>query len=317
MTRIAVCIALCATVGCGSSSPQNTPLITPITPAPVAPSAPMLAGTWTGMFDVTSCTGSVDWCRTTQPEQFLLNLDGNLYGVAEMEVWSRQPISLDILQSNDADGSATLRGVSTIPGQPGLDLEIRLEGSAPSSLIGSVRYTITGDPSRELVRSLTATRSGPILFIRPVMTVRAGALQGTWRGYIKRTACSGDCDSGRTSEATFWFSQQGPKVTGIFNWAYGFRDEIEGTVAGEEFTFTRAVTRPTCFAGFQSQALCEESFDMRGSVDSLGRMKGTIQQRQVGNDYYDGPFSWTAAFELEGVVRMPSLSAQAGTTLQR
>jgi hypothetical protein len=307
MTRIAVCIALCVTVACGSASSKNAPPNTPITPAPVTPSAPMLAGTWTGMFDVTSCTGSADWCRTTEPEAFLLNLDGNLYGVAEVEIWGRQPLSLDILQSNDADGSTTLRGVSTVVGQPGLDLEIRLEGSAPSSLNGSVRYTITSDPSEEFLKPLTAARSGPILFIRPVTTVRAGALQGTWRGYVKRTACSGDCDSGRTREATFWFSQHGDKVTGIFNWAYAFRDEIEGTVAGQEFTFTRAVTRPTCFAGFQGQALCEESFDMRGSVDSLGRMKGTIQRREVGNDYYDGPFSWTATFELEGVVRQKGI----------
>ena len=303
MTRIAVCIALCATVGCGSSSSQNKLPSTPIRPAPVVPSAPMLAGTWTGMFDVTSCTGSVDWCRPTQPEPFLLNLDGNVYGVAEMEIWRRQHMSLDVLQSNDTDGSTTLRGVSTIAGQS-LDLEIRLEGSAPSSLNGSVRYTITGDPSRELYRSLTATRSGPILFIRPATTVRAGALQGTWRGYVKRTACSGDCGSGRdTSAATFWFSQQGARLTGIFNWANGSHDEIEGTASGQEFTFTRAFTKPSCVPQFQSQAVCEDSFDFRGSVDSLGRMKGTIQQRRVGADYYDGPFSWTATFELEGVVR--------------
>lgn len=307
MTRIAVCIALCATVGCGSSSSQNKAPITPVTPAPVTPSAPLLAGTWTAMFDVTSCDGSDDWCRGREPENLLLNLDGNLYGVAEIEIWGRQPISVDILQSNDLDGSATLRGVSSISGQPRLDLEIRLEGSAPSSLNGSVRYTITSDPSTDFLKSFTATRSGPIMFIRPVATVRAGALQGTWRGYVKRTACSGDCDSGQTSEATFWFSQHGDKVTGIFKGVIGSRDEIEGTVAGQEFTFTRAVTRPTCFAGFQSQALCEESFDMRGSVDSLGRMKGTIQQRQVGNDYYDGAFSWTATFELEGVVRQKGI----------
>ena len=304
MTRIAVCIALCATVGCGSSSSQNKIPGTPITPAPVAPSAPMLAGTWTGMLDVTSCTGSVDWCRTAEPEPFLLNLDGNLYGVAEIEMWNRQPMSLDILQSNDTDGSTTLRGVSTITGQPQLDLEIRLEGSAPSSLNGWVRYTVTGDPSRELTKSWTATRSGPILFIRPVTTVRAGALQGTWRGYVRRTACSGDCGSGRdTSAATFWFSQQGAKLTGIFTWVNGWHDEIEGTASGQEFTFTRAITRPSCFAQFQDQAVCEDSFDFRGSVDSLGRMKGTIQQRRVGVDYYDGAFSWTATFELEGVVR--------------
>jgi hypothetical protein len=309
MTRITVCIALCATLGCGSSSSENKTPSTPITPAPVAPTAPMLAGTWTGMFDVTSCTGSAEWCQGTEPEPFLLNLDGNLYGVAEMEIWHRQPMSLDILQSNDVDGSTTLRGVSTVTGQPRLDLEIRLEGSAPSSLNGSVRYTVTGDPSRELTKSLSATRSGPILFIRPVTIVRAGALQGTWRGYVKRTACSGDCDSGRTSPATFWFSQQGARLTGIFSWSYAgaAHVEIEGTASGQEFTFTRAVTRPTCFAGYQSQALCEESFDMRGSVDSLGRMKGTIQQRQVGNDYYDGPFSWTATFELEGVVRQKGI----------
>lgn len=308
MKRIAVCIALCATVGCGSSSSQNKPPITPVTPAPVAPSAPMLAGTWTGMFDVTSCTGSVDWCQRTEPEPFLLNLDGNLYGVAEMEIWRRQPMSLDILQSNDVDGSTTLRGVSTIAGQS-LDLEIRLEGSAPSSLNGSVRYTITGDPSEELLKSLTATRSGPILFIRPVTTVRAGALQGTWRGYVKRTACSGDCSGRDTSEATFWFSQQGAKLTGIFNWPNGVapHDEIEGTASGQEFTFTRTISKPSCVAHFQDHAVCEDSIDIRGSVDSLGRMKGTIQQRRVGVDYYNGPFSWTATFELEGVVRQKGI----------
>ena len=32
-------------------------------------------------------------------------------------------------------------------------------------------------------------------------------------------------------------------------------------------------------------------------------MRGTTERRRLGHDYYDGPFSWSATFELEGVVR--------------
>lgn len=75
--------------------------------------------------------------------------------------------------------------------------------------------------------------------------------------------------------------------------------EIAGsapTEVGTTFPFTlRIGGGPQSYTG-----LC-------GSVDSLGRMKGTIQRREVGNDYYDGPFSWTATFELEGVVRQKGI----------
>ena len=226
MTRLSLCLALVATIGCGSSSSQKTVPNIPVTPAPVTPSAPLLAGTWTGMFGVSECTGSADWCQRTEPESFSLHLDGNLHGVAEIELARRSPLALDILQSNGTDGSATLKGVSTISGQPLMELEIRLEGSAPSGLTGSVRYTVTGGP---FGGPAAATRSGPILFIRPVTIVRAGALQGTWRGFMKRTACSGDCDQARqTDDVTIWLSQQGSTLSASFN-----EDELEGTASGQ------------------------------------------------------------------------------------
>jgi hypothetical protein len=306
MKRIAVCMALCATIGCGSSPSQSERPMTPVTPTPVpAPSAPPLVGSWTGMFDVSSCTGSVEWCRRTEPEPFSLRLDDSLRGVAEMEPWRRQLLALDIAQTSSTDGSTILNGVSTISGQPTIDLEIRLEGSAPSGLSGSVRYTLTGDPYGE-PKSSVVTRTGPILFIRPVTTVRAGALQGTWRGYMKRTACSGECgDAGQIRDVTLWLSQQGSTLSAIFN-----GDELEGTVSGRDFTLTQLPIPTKCNNPVRDATVCQDSYDFRGSVDSLDRMRGTIQRRRLGYDYYDGPFSWTATLELEGVVR-------AGSSLAR
>lgn len=306
MTRIVLCIALCATIACGSSSPKNNGPNTPVTPTPVpAPSVPPLVGAWTGMFDVSSCVGSAEWCRNTNAERFSLHLDEHLRGVAEMEPWRMQLLSLDIAQTSSTDGSRILKGVSTISGQPVMDLEIQLEGSAPSALTGSVRYTISGPPPTSL-QSSVATRTGPILFIRQVTTVRAGALQGTWRGYLKRTACSGNCERVReTTKVNMWFSQQGSNLSGIFDWDYGRGDEFEGTATGQEFTFTRTLNTPNCRATFQDVAVCQDSVDFRGSVDSLGRLSGIMRRSQVGTDYYDGHFSWTATFELEGVVRVP------------
>jgi hypothetical protein len=306
MKRLLVCMALSAAIGCSSSSSQkqtNVP-ITPVTPAPIVPSTPALAGTWTGMFDVSSCVGSADWCQRTEPEAFSLHLDGSLYGVAEIELARRQPVALDILQSNDTDGSTTLKGVSTISGQPGMELEIRLEGSAPSSLTGSVRYSVTGGPFGAPASS-AATRSGPILFIRPVTIVRAGELHGTWRGYMKRTACSGDCDQVRQIDSvTLWLSQQGSALSASFN-----GDALEGSASGRDFTLTSLAIPTKCRDPIRDATVCQDSYEFRGSVDSLSRMRGTIQRRRLGHDYYDGPFSWTATFELEGVVRQKGLRA--------
>ncbi|HKY22572.1 MAG TPA: hypothetical protein VJM31_15270 [Vicinamibacterales bacterium] len=303
MTRIAVCMALCASIGCGSSSPPAERPVTPLTPAPVAATPSPLTGTWTGMFDVSSCTGSVDWCRGRDPESFSLTLDATLRGVAEIGLWRRQPLAVDVVQSQGTGGSTVLKGVSTVT-TPQMDLEIQLEGSASSGLTGTVLYAITGDPYGE-PKSTVVTRSGPILFIRPVTTVRAGALQGMWRGYAKRTACSGDCDSGRTREVNFWFSQQGSNLLASFQWGSGGRRyDLEGTAAGREFTLTRKYSIANCPATYHEERVCQDSFDFQGSVDSLNRMRGTFQQREAGLDYDGRPYSWTATFELDGVVRV-------------
>lgn len=307
MKRLAVCIALCAAIGCGSASSQNKNPVTPLTPTPVdsVPSPRPLTGVWTGMFDVSSCTGSVEWCRITDPESFSLRLDADLRGVAELELWRRVPLAIDIAQGHATDGSTILKGVSNISAQPAIDLEIHLEGTAASGLTGSVHYTMSGERFGES-KSSVVTRTGPILFIREVTTVRAGALQGTWRGYLKRTACSGNCEYVReTTQVNFWFSQRGSNLTGIFDWGYGWDDELEGTATGQEFTFTRTLNPPNCRSTFQDKTVCQDSVDFRGSVDSLGRLSGIMRRSQAGIDYYNGPFSWTATLELEGVVRVP------------
>ena len=250
------------------------------------------------MFDVSSCVGSSAWCRTTSAETFSLRLDGELHGVAEMEPASGRPIALDVVQSA-ADGVTMLKGVSTVPAQPRMDLEIQLEGLAPGNLTGGVRYTISGVPSGWSTSS-AATRTGPILFMRQVTTVRAGALQGTWRGYLQRTACSGDCkDSAASQELTLWIAQQGQQLTAFLN-----RTQIEGTTSGQEFTFTSNLNKADCRPVYDMVNPCTDDIVFNGSVDDLDRMRGTIQRRQTGINYHTGRYSWTATFELSSVARL-------------
>lgn len=302
----AACITLCGAIGCGSSSPQNTVPITPVTPTPVEPARSALIGVWTGMFDVSSCVGSADWCRSAGPETLSLRLDGNLKGVAEIDLAGRQRVAIDITQSQSTGGATILKGLSAIPAQPSIDLEIQLEGSAPSSLTGSVLYTVSGVGPCCSSMSSVATRTGPVLFLRPVATVRAGALQGEWRGYMNRTACSGDCDRLRETYAvTLWVSQQGGTLIATFNGDQGGGIQLEGTAADRAFTLTRAFKAGRCTVPgpYDDDSLCEDSINIDGSADSLDRMRGTIQRRQMGIDEDAGPYSWTATFELAGVVR--------------
>ena len=292
---LVLCMALAAATGCGSSSPPSGAPPTPLSPTPVMPVRSPLTGAWTGMFEVSSCTGHAEWCRTTHAEPFSLNLDTTLSGFAEVEMWSEQSLALEITQSTATDGSTILKGLSTVT-KPQMDLEIQLQGSESSGLSGSVRYTISGPLYGT---SAVATRTGPILFIRPVTTVRAGALQGTWRGYLNPTACSGDCQH-VDQTVSFSISQQGSRL--LLHWSY--TDEIEGTASGQEFTFTREWTNSNCPTSPQQTTGCQEFLDFRGSVDSLGRMRGTIKRREVGVDYFHDPFSYTATLDLESVVRV-------------
>src|SRR5688500_17616302 len=123
MTRqaFAALMMLWGAIGCGPSRPENAVPITPVTPTPVEPVRTALVGAWTGMFDVTSCVAtafsypSTDWCRSAGPETFSLRLDGNLKGVAEIDLAGKQRIAIDVTQSQSTDGSTILKGESTIP----------------------------------------------------------------------------------------------------------------------------------------------------------------------------------------------------------
>ena len=92
----AASMMLWGAIGCGPSRPENAVPITPLTPTPVEPVRTALIGAWTGMFDVTSCVASAfgypstDWCRSAGPETFSLRLDGNLQGVAEIDLAGQQ-----------------------------------------------------------------------------------------------------------------------------------------------------------------------------------------------------------------------------------
>jgi hypothetical protein len=309
--RFAAWMILWGAIGCGPSRPENPVPVTPLTPTPVEPVRTALVGAWTGMFDVTSCVASAfsypstDWCRSAGPETFSLRLDGNLQGVAEIDLAGRQRIAIDVTQSQSTDGGTILKGESTIPEQPSIDLEIHLRGSAPSGLTGSVVYTVSAQIPCCPGPLSAATRTGEVLFLRPVTTLRPGALQGEWRGYMKRVACSGDCDGGETREMRLWVTQQGSNLIATFNGHYVGGIQLEGTAADRTLTLAYAFKAAPCMVpnNHQDTSVCEDVINFQGSVDSLDRMQGTIQRRQTGLDDDTGPYSWTATFELVGVVR--------------
>jgi hypothetical protein len=306
LQAFAAWMMLWSAIGCGSSRPENPVPVTPLTPTPVEPVRTALAGVWTGMFDVTSCVGSADWCRSAGPETFSLRLDENLQGVAEIDLAGRQRVAIDVTQSQSTDGGTILKGESAIPEQPSIDLEIHLGGSAASGLTGSVVYTVSGVGPCCSFTSSVATRTGEVLFLRPVTTLRAGALQGEWRGYMKRVACSGDCDrDDETQEMRLWVTQQGSNLIATFNGHYGGGIQLEGTAADRTFTLAHAFKAAPCLVpnNFQDTSVCEDVINFQGSADSLDRMQGTIQRRQTGLDDEKGPYAWTATFELVGVVR--------------
>jgi hypothetical protein len=263
------------------------------------------------MFDVTSCVASAfgypstDWCRSAGPETFSLRLDGNLQGVAEIDLAGQQRVAIDVTQTQSTDGSTILKGGSAIPEQPSIDLEIRLRGSAASGLTGSVVYTVSARIPCCIGPLSVATRTGEVLFLRPVTTLRSGPLQGEWRGYMKRVACSGDCGGYETQEMTLWVTQQGSNLIATFNGHYGGGIQLEGTAADRTFTLAHAFKAAPCVVpnNFQDTSVCEDVITFQGSADALDRMQGTIQRRQTGLDDDTGPYSWTATFELAGVVR--------------
>jgi hypothetical protein len=311
MTRqaFAASMMLWGAIGCGPSRPENAVPITPVTPTPIEPVRTELVGVWTGMFAVTSCVASAfgyasdDWCRSAGPETFSLRLDGNLKGVAEIDLAGRQRIAIDVTQSPSTGGGTILKGESAIPERPSIDLEIHLRGSAPSGLTGSVVYTVSAPIPCCTGPLSVATRTGEVLFLRPVTTLRAAPLQGEWRGYMRRVACTGDCGDHYTQEMTLWVTQQGSNLMATFNGQYG--RQLEGTAADRTFTLTHAFKATPCRVpnNFEDTNVCEDVINFQGSVDSLDRMQGTIQRRETGLDDEKGPYAWTATFELAGVVR--------------
>src|SRR6186713_2325157 len=102
----AVCLACWALTSCGSSPSATTAVVGPS-------SAALTAGAWTGMFNISSCTGDAAWCRGSSPlgpVAFSLRIDAGLHGVVELEPLYTTPIAVDVVGAGPAEGPWIFKG---------------------------------------------------------------------------------------------------------------------------------------------------------------------------------------------------------------
>lgn len=277
----------------------------PVAPGPV-PTAPVpvplvQTGTWTGAFEITSCTGSSEACRSA-PEAFVLRLATDGTGVVQIDnqVWSNAPpVAINVHASVSA-GSTAVFGTASSPQSMDVRLVLTEVGE---QLQGILRYSY--------VRSgATVSKEGRVMFAARDRTVYPTRFHGNWVGLVTRTACTGDCTAADPVLSIYQgyggvrliLTQSGASILGRLNF-----NDVSGAALGSGLQAQgyHAVAPGACRAGWDDGTYCLIEFTLSGTADTLDRLGGSISYRVEGVDYRNRPFAFSAVGTLDGLVRWP------------
>lgn len=288
LTAAVITASLAACWGCGGT-----------TPSPTSPSTTSVVRLWTGAFEIQSCTGTSYQCSLA-PEKFALRLGSDSAGVLQVEtgIWTDAPaIRVDVNAAGAGTaGGVTLRG-STAIGR-GMEVELALT-RLDQTLDGTVRYTVQGSDG-------PIAKSGRILYASIDDTIQFGRLQGSWRGLVARTECTGDCAALdpvlANGAVTLDLSQVGVALSGRLN---GY--QVTGTASGSAFTAAMHKELPAgaCRPGFDDGTVCQLDLSIDAAADELDRLRGTLTYRVDAVDYIGRHYAFTARADLTGVTRWP------------
>lgn len=288
LTAAAIAASLAVCWGCGGT-----------TASPTSPSSASVVRLWTGAFEIQSCTGTSSQCRLA-PEKFALRLGSDSAGVLQIDtgVWTDAPA---IPVAVGVAGTATTGGV-TLSGSTAIGRDMQVELALTRldpTLDGTVRYTVQGIDG-------PVAKSGRILYAVLDDTIQFGRLQGSWRGLVARTECTGDCAALDPvlprGAVSLDLSQNGAALSGRLN-----GHEVTGMAAGSAFTAAmhKEVAAGACRPAFDDGAVCLLDVSIDAAADTLDRLRGTLTYRVEAVDYLGRHYAFSARADLAGVTRWP------------